>query len=53
MDITAMTFYALVCGCLGVLAPRLDRVWLRFTVAALVGIVAAALLPLLRGTLGI
>jgi len=53
MDVTAMGFYALVCGCLGLLAPRLERVWLRFGVAALVGIVAAATLPVVRATFGI
>lgn len=53
MDVTAMMFYALVCGGLGAVSPRLPTVWLRFTVAALVGIVAAALLPVLRGALGI
>jgi hypothetical protein len=53
MDYTAMTFYALVCGALGVLAPRLPSFWQRFVVAALVGIVAAVLLPILRGALGI
>lgn len=53
MDYTAMTFYALVFGALGVLAPRLPSFWQRFAVAALVGIVAAVLLPILRGALGI
>ncbi|PRY80727.1 hypothetical protein CLV76_10391 [Marivita geojedonensis] len=53
MDLTAMAFYALVCGSLGALAPRLERFWLRFAVAAVVGIVAAAALPAIRGALGI
>lgn len=47
MDVTAMAFYALVCGGLGAMSPRLPSLWQRFTVAALVGIVAAALLPML------
>lgn len=53
MDLTAMAFYALVCGGLGAMSPRLPSFWQRFGVAALVGIVAAALLPLLRGAFGI
>lgn len=53
MDVTAMAFYALVCGGLGAVSPRFPSLWHRVTVAALVGIVAAALLPLLRGALGI
>lgn len=53
MDVTAMAFYALVCGGLGAFAPRLPSFWQRFTVAALVGIVAAAVLPFIRGALGI
>ncbi|MCI5109035.1 MAG: hypothetical protein MRY75_00650 [Marivita sp.] len=53
MDFTAMAFYALVCGGLGAVVPRFDRFWIRFGVAALVGIAAAAVLPLLRGVLGI
>ncbi len=53
MDVTAMAFYALVCGCLGALSPKLERFWFRFGVAALVGIVAAAVLPVLRVALGI
>jgi len=53
MDVTAMAFYALVCGGLGAFAPRLSRVWQRFAVAALVGIVAAALSLALRATLGV
>lgn len=53
MDLTAMAFYALVCGGLGALSPRLPSFWQRFAVAALVGIVAAALLPVVRGVLGV
>lgn len=53
MDVTAMAFYALVCGGLGAFSPRLPSLWQRFAVAALVGIIAAAALPVLRGALGI
>ena len=53
MDVTAMAFYALVCGALGALAPRLPSLWQRFAVAALVGVIVAALLPLMRATLGV
>jgi len=53
MDVTAMAFYALVCGGLGALAPRLPSFLQRFAVAALVGVIAAALLPLMRAALGV
>jgi len=53
MDVTAMAFYALVCGGLGALAPRLPSFWQRVAVAALVGVIAAALLPLMRAALGV
>ena len=47
MDPIAMIFYAAVCGCLSVFAPKLGGTAPRLMVGAIVGIVAAAVLPLL------
>lgn len=52
MDYVALAFYACVCAILSVFAPRLGTVFVRFAVGAGVGIVAAAILPSLRGVLG-
>jgi hypothetical protein len=49
MDPVALTYYALVCGALAFVAPRLRRPFKRLGIGALVGLVAAAMLPLLRG----
>ena len=49
MDITALSFYAVVCGALSVAAPNLGRPAVRFALGALVGILAAAVLPVLKG----
>ncbi len=53
MDPIALLFYAMVCACLSWAAPRLGAGWVRFGIGAVVGIVAATLLPELRGALGI
>jgi hypothetical protein len=53
MDVTALVFYALVCGLLSLAAPTLGKPVLRLGIGAIVGIAAAALLPLLRGMLGL
>lgn len=53
MDITALIFYACVCSVLSLASPRLGTPILRLTIGAVVGIAAAALLPVLRGTLGL
>ncbi|MDJ0857816.1 MAG: hypothetical protein QNI90_14470 [Dinoroseobacter sp.] len=52
MDIVALTFYALVCGLLSLLAPNFGGRLQRVIIGAGVGVVAAAILPILRGTLG-
>ena len=52
MDPVSIAFYAVVCGILSVAAPGLGGVVSRMAVGAVVGIVAAALLPLLRGAAG-
>ena len=52
MDVTALIFYAIICGALGLAGPRLGRPLLRLGIGAGVGILAAALLPGLRGLIG-
>ena len=52
MDIIALGFYAVVCGALSFFAPQLGTSYIRFGIGAIVGIVAATVLPLLRGAFG-
>ena len=52
MDLTAIAFYAVICGTLGVAAPNLGSMPIRLAVGAVVGIVAAILLPVLKGMVG-
>ena len=49
MDPISIVFYAIVCGLLSLFAPNLGGMVPRLATGAVVGIVAAALLPLLRG----
>ncbi|MEM8656653.1 MAG: hypothetical protein AAGF22_01040 [Pseudomonadota bacterium] len=51
MDPITLLFYAAVCGCLGYYAPNLGRAPARIIIGAIVGIAAAAVLPILRGFL--
>ena len=51
MDPVTLIFYALVCGLLGFFAPQLGRAPARFIIGAIVGIAAAAVLPIVRGFL--
>ncbi len=53
MDPFVMTFYAVICGCLSWAAPNLGRPALRLGVGASVGVMAAALLPTVRASLGL
>lgn len=53
MDVTALAFYALVCALLSLAAPRLGTPFARLAIGALVGIAAAALLPMLRAALAL
>ncbi|MCC1494116.1 hypothetical protein [Cognatishimia sp. F0-27] len=48
MDPITLSFYAVVCGCLSVAAPRLGGFVPRLIVGAVVGLVAATLLPPFR-----
>ena len=52
MDPVNLAYYTLVCATLGLLAPRMRRPLRRLGVSALVGLGAAAVLPLLRGVFG-
>ena len=53
MDPFSMAFYAVVCGCLSAFAPSLGGVVQRLTAGAIVGVIAAVLVPWLRGAIGI
>ena len=44
-----MVFYAVVCGTLSVAAPKFVTFPIRFGIGATVGVVAAALLPWIKG----
>jgi hypothetical protein len=48
MDPIALLFYAVVCGCLSFFAPNLGGRMQRLAIGAGVGVVAAALLPIIR-----
>ncbi len=48
----ALVFYGVVCGVLGWAGPRLGAPPVRFGIGVVVGIVAATLVPVLRGMLG-
>ena len=52
MDPFALVFYATICGLLSVAGPRLGRAPVRLLIGAGVGILAAALLPLVKALLG-
>ena len=49
MDPIALTFYAVVCGLLSAVAPTMPRLPVRLAIGAVVGILAASLLPVLKG----
>ncbi|MBV0913738.1 hypothetical protein [Anianabacter salinae] len=51
MDPVTLAFYAIVCACLGAAAPRVPRLPIRLAVGATVGLVAASVLPLIKGAL--
>ncbi|WP_377509269.1 hypothetical protein [Octadecabacter sp. R77987] len=53
MDPISITFYAMVCGCLSMAAPRLGGLVPRLAVGAGIGVAAAILLPVLRGMMGL
>ena len=49
MDPLTLAFYGLVCGTLGWAGPRLGRPPVRFAIGLVVGLVAATILPMIRG----
>ena len=53
MDPFVMTFYAVVCGILGWAAPNLGGPAIRLGIGAVVGIIAATVLPVVRVVLGL
>lgn len=53
MDPITMAYYAAVCAALGAGAARVPALPLRLALGAVVGLVAAAALPGLRGALGL
>ncbi|MCG6901742.1 MAG: hypothetical protein LJE68_03590 [Rhodobacter sp.] len=53
MDPIALGFYALVCGGLSVIAPNFPRLPVRLGIGAVVGLVAATVLPWIKGMLGV
>ena len=53
MDIVALAFYALVCGVLSIAAPQIGSPAKRMVIGAGVGIIAAAVLPVIRSALGL
>ena len=53
MDPLTLAFYAIVCGLLSAVAPRMPKLAVRLIVGAVAGIVAAGLLPAIRGALGL
>ncbi len=48
MDIVALTFYSIVCGALAYASPAMKSKIARLIIGACVGVLAAALLPLIR-----
>lgn len=52
MDPISVVFYAIICGCLSLFAPNLGGYIPRLIVGAGVGIVAAVVLPMVRGMMG-
>jgi len=51
MDPITIIFYAIVCGCLSAVAPKLPRLPIRFGIGATVGILAATALPIIQSSL--
>ena len=49
MEPISLTFYAAVCGVLSVVAPNLGGMVSRLAVGAGVGLIAASVLPIIKG----
>ncbi|WP_422370303.1 hypothetical protein [Hoeflea sp.] len=52
-DLTAIAWYAVICGVLSALAPSFGGRPVRLAIGGLVGIAAATALPMVRGILGL
>ena len=52
MDPITLGFYAAVCGILSMVAPSLGGRLPRLLIGAIVGIIAASVLPMIRGVFG-
>lgn len=53
MDPVNLAFYGLVCGTLAAFAPSLGSRVARAVLGVIVGLIAAGLLPMLRGMAGL
>jgi len=53
MDPFVLAFYAVICGALSWAAPNLGGASIRLGVGAVVGIIAAILLPIVRSAVGL
>ncbi len=53
MDMISLAFYAAICGILSYFAPNFGPPFARLGIGAVVGIIAATLLPILKGTFGV
>ncbi|WP_227258013.1 hypothetical protein [Kangsaoukella pontilimi] len=52
MDPISLTFYAVICGILSLFAPSLGGRVPRLAIGAVVGIIAATVLPVIRAAVG-
>ncbi len=52
IDATAIVWYAAICGVLAAFAPSFGGRTLRLSIGAVVGIVAATVLPLAKSMIG-
>lgn len=53
MDPISISFYAIICGLLALVAPSLKGVLPRLAIGAFVGVAAALALPMLKDALAI
>jgi hypothetical protein len=53
VDPVTLAYYAMICGCLALASPRWTKMRMRLMVGVIVGVVAALLLPVLRGAIGL
>jgi hypothetical protein len=52
MDPFTIGFYAIVCAGLSAVAPRVPRLPVRLAIGAVVGVIAASVLPQIKGMIG-